>query len=116
MKRTFELSTDGTELEVVVEATNTPASYPNKTVYHYTVKHNGVLMFDRHDLEVPQFNWRTTDLAAMSSALVFSSVTGDDGVEDDYFEGYTPEMMAFAEKYCDDMSMLAEDLEAEAVA
>jgi len=115
MKRTFELSTDGTELEVVVEATNAPTSYPNKTVYHCAIKHDGVLMFDWHDLEVPRFPWQDTDLEAMSAALVFAGITYEDGVDDDYFSEYTPEMIAFVEKYSDDMSTLGEDLEAEAV-
>ena len=114
MKRELELTTDGDKIEVEVEALGFDKDRHSATVYHWIVTFNGDVMFDNSELSVPRSIYRDTDLAAMASALIYASITHDDGVEDEYFKDHTPEMMDFAERWSDDMSMWAEDLEAEA--
>lgn len=75
----------------------------------YKLTHNGRVVFEGGDLFASPLHGIDSDAAAGACIHFLSLKPGDTDAE--YFEKYTPEQLAFAEKYGDDLSLWAMALE-----
>ena len=105
---TFELL-DGTELQVVLKHKAEAWDFGPRQSYDYTVKHNGATVMTKHGLSVPGHKEdHHTQIQAVKAALDFASLKPGD-TDNEYFDGYTEDQLAWVEQYGDDLSILSEE-------
>jgi hypothetical protein len=80
-----------------------------KSVLAYRFFHRGRLIFEGADFHCSPLHAIDAD-AALASLLTFLSVRPGD-TDPEYFEGYTPEQLAFARAEGENLALYAEELE-----
>jgi hypothetical protein len=110
MTRTYDfVLMDYTKLQIALTKTQEKRDrFGTRTTYDYAVLHNGEAVMTKSGLSVPgEAGDPKHDRFALESALTYASLKPGD-TDDDYFDGYTPEQIAWVEKYGDDLSYLEE--------
>ena len=72
--------------------------------------HQGRVALHEDLLQVPEHINRDHERDVLSNALALASLKPGD-TDDEFFEGYTPEQIAWVNKYSDDLSLYGFDLE-----